>query len=157
MDDNRRSYDKAEKAFLDAEGLDPTSKMIHLDRLDSDVRVLDVGAGPPVLFVPGTMTGAAGFARLVSRMPSYRCIMIDRPGVGLSPQLPKPPITLQDHHQTADHLLADVLDGLDIDQSHIVSTSLGGWSAFRSMAAHPDRFLRSVGIAFCEPCSNLPL
>lgn len=148
MSADREKYEAAELAFLASEGVDAASRIVDLERLGSRLRVLDAGEGPPVLFVPGVMTGGAVFAGLVPRLDGFRCIMVDRPGVGLSPPLPSPPNTLSEHEHVGDVLLVDVLDGLGIERSHIVATSQGGWTGFRSLAAHPDRFDRYVGLAY---------
>jgi len=152
---NKQQADKerflaAEQTLLTAEGVDSTSRRIELARSNTAVRVQEAGAsdGPPIVFVPGVMTGGAVFARLVARLPEFRCIMLDRPGVALNPRLDPPPQTLADHERLGDDLLVDVLDGLGLQRSHVVSTSLGGWTTVRSMAAHPERFISHVGLAF---------
>jgi pimeloyl-ACP methyl ester carboxylesterase len=45
----------------------------------------------------------------------------------------------------ASSLLADALD---LDTAHVVATSFGGYFAFRSAAAHPDRFDRIVELGW---------
>ena len=146
---DREIYDEAEASYLTAEGLASASaRIVELKRLESIVRVVEAGDGPPVLFIPGVMTTGVVFARLAAQMPDYRCIMVDRPGVGLSPPLPTPPTTLADHERLGDHLLVDILDGLEIEHAHVVCTSMGGWSAFRSVAAHPHRFNKMVALSF---------
>ncbi len=141
-------FEQAERALLAAEGVSAEPHMVDLARPGGAVRVLIAGEGPPVLLVPGTMTGGAVFAGLVGRLPNFRCVMIDRPGVGLSPQLVPPPTELPEQERVADDLVVDVMDGLGIDRAHLVPTSLGGWTAFRSVAAHPDRFDRVAALGF---------
>lgn len=145
---DREIYEQAEARYLAAEGLNGSARFVDLKRLESTLRVVEAGEGPPVLFVPGVMTSGVVFARLAAQMPDYRCIMIDRPGVGLSPMVPNPPTSRADHDRLGDHLLVDILDGLDIDRSDVICTSMGGWATFRSIAAHPDRFDRLVALAF---------
>lgn len=88
------TFEQAERAFLASERITARTQYVDLDRLGGKVRVLVAGEGPPVLFVPGVMTGGAVFAGLVGRLPEFGCIMIDRPGTGLSPILPTPPTDL---------------------------------------------------------------
>lgn len=156
---DRERYLESERTFLASEGVEATSRLVELERLGGSVRVLEAGEGPPVVLVPGVMTGGAVFAGVVDRLPDYRCIMLDRPGVGLSPLLPNPPTDEPSHERVADDLLVDLLDALDIERSHVVSTSMGGYTAFRSIAAHPDRFLRLVGFSFQvgAPVEKMPL
>lgn len=148
MSTDVETYLQVEKEFLESEDIQFESQTVDLKRLESQLRVVTAGDGPPVLFVPGTMSTGVAFAGIVGHMPDYRCIMIDRPGTGLSPNLPGPPKTMEAQQHAADNLLADVLDGMGIQQSHIVCTSLGGWTTFRSAAAHPERFKRIFGFAW---------
>jgi len=148
MPEPDRRYFEAEQAFLDSEGVDGPDHHVDLARLGGRVRIRDVGEGPPVLFVPGVMTTGAVFAGLVGRLHGYRRLLLDRPGTGLSPLLSSPPTDLAGHERVGDHLVVDVLDGLGIDAAHVVSTSLGGWYAFRGAAAHPERVLTLSGLAF---------
>ncbi len=148
MTDDVQLYQRAEDAFLESEGVDASDQMVDLQRLGGSMRVVSAGNGPPVLFVPGVMTTGVSFAGLVKHLPDYRCIMLDRPGTGLSPLLPSPPKTLDEHERVADALLVDVLDGMGIEQSHVVCASLGGWMTFRSAAAHTDRFVSIAGLSW---------
>lgn len=142
-------YREAEAALLASENINEWSEHeVELDRLKSTLRVVEAGDGPPVLFVPGVMVTGVSFASLVKGLPDYRCIMIERPGTGLSPMLPSPPTSLADNERLGDALLADVMDGLGLDRASVVCTSLGGWTTFRGAAAHPDRFERISALAF---------
>lgn len=146
---DEETYRRAETALLESEGIrDASEQMVRLGRLDSTLRVVEVGEGPPVLFVPGVMVTGVSFANLVKDLLDYRCIMIERPGTGLSPQLPVPPETLAENQHSGDQLLADVMDGLGLETASVVCTSLGGWSTFRGAATHPDRFDRISALAF---------
>ncbi len=145
-DDER--YEQAERTFLASQGVEATARWVDLDRVGGRLRVLDAGEGPPAIFVPGVMTGGAIFAGLVARLPGHRCILVDRPGVGLSPMIAEPPTRLEEHQRLADDLVVDVLDGLGLERANLVATSLGSWTAIRSLATNPDRFDRYVGLAF---------
>ncbi len=156
---HRETIETAEQRLLASEGVEGRPRMVDLKRLGGQLRVVEAGEGPPVLMVPGTMTAGAVLAGLVGRMPDYRCIMVDRPGVGLSPMIDPPPTSMTEHERLGDALLVDVVDGLGIARSHVVCTSLGGYAAMRSVAAHPERFDRMVGLAFQvgAPLEKLPL
>ncbi len=54
------------------------------------MRVLEVGEGVPVLFVHGASSGGSSWAPLVACLSGFRCILLDRPGFGLSPRLNEP-------------------------------------------------------------------
>ena len=146
--DGAAAYEEAERALLRSEGVEAAVEHVDLPRLGGRLRVLLVGEGPLVLFVPGVMTTGAVFAGLVGRLSGFRCVLVDRPGTGSSSPVANPPTTLTAQQAVADALLVDVLDGLDADTASVVATSLGGWYAFRSAAAHPERFERIAGLGF---------
>ena len=49
------------------------------------------GEGPAVVFIHGASNGGSSWASLVARLDGFRCIMLDRPGCGLSDPLPTRP------------------------------------------------------------------
>jgi 2-hydroxy-6-oxonona-2,4-dienedioate hydrolase len=141
MDEHR--YRAAEDALWHDAGVTPTEHRIHLARNDVTVRVLEVGEGPATLFLHGG-PGAAGpiWAYLAARLPQLRCLLVDRPGTGLSdPQPLDGPAAVRRECET---LVADVLDGLGLERAHLVGSSHGSYIALLSAAAHPDRVVRTV-------------
>ena len=64
-------------------GLEPDERFLDLDAPAAHLRVLGVGSGEPVLFVHGTV-GPGGWASLISGLPGFRSIVLERPGWGLS-------------------------------------------------------------------------
>jgi 2-hydroxy-6-oxonona-2,4-dienedioate hydrolase len=141
MDEPR--YRAAERALWDDAGATPMEHRVHLRRNEVEVRVQEVGDGAPVLFIHGG-PGAAGsiWAYLVAQLPGLRCLLVDRPGTGLSdPQLLEDPAAVRREAAT---LVADVFDGLDIDRGHLVGSSHGSYVALLSAAADPDRVERTV-------------
>jgi pimeloyl-ACP methyl ester carboxylesterase len=141
MDSGR--YRAAEAALWRDAGVTPIEHRVHLARNDVAVRVLEVGEGPSVLFVHGG-PGAAGpiWAYLAARLPQLRCLLLDRPGTGLSDAHPlDDPSAIRWEAET---LVADVFDGLGVDRGHVVGSSHGSYVALHSTAAHPDRIGRTV-------------
>jgi 2-hydroxy-6-oxonona-2,4-dienedioate hydrolase len=141
MDEQR--YRAAERALWHDAGVTPTEHRVHLARNVVTVRVLETGTGPPALFIHGG-PGAAGssFAHLAARLPQLRCLLLDRPGTGLSDPHPLGDPAAVRHEATT--LVADVLDGLDIPRAHVVGSSHGSYVAMLSAAAHPDRVERTA-------------
>lgn len=134
-------YREAERRLWDFVGVSPTERMVRLERLGTSVRVLEAGSGPPVLFVHGAPNGGTTWAPLAGHLEGLRCLFLDRPGTGLSD-----PVAVS-HDQVlpfADSLIADVLDGLEVDKADLVVSSLGGYLAFRAAAAYPERIGRMV-------------
>jgi 2-hydroxy-6-oxonona-2,4-dienedioate hydrolase len=143
---NERRYREAEQRLFDHERIIPTERRIHLDRLDVDVRVQEVGEGAPTLFIHGGPNSGSTWMPLVARISGLRCLIVDRPGTGLSDPLPDPvrPANLRAYAET---LPIDVLDALEIERAHLVVSSFGGMIALYSAAAHPARFGRMVQMA----------
>lgn len=152
-------YHEVERRLWASIGLDPVERVVTLSRLGTKVRVLDVGEGPPVLFVHGVSASGANWAPLVAHLDGFRCLLLDRPGCGLSAPLDDDLSDLDRFGAVADELVSDVLDGLDLSKAHVVATSLGGHLALRSAAAHPDRIDRMVEFGFVPgaPLTQLPM
>jgi 2-hydroxy-6-oxonona-2,4-dienedioate hydrolase len=139
-------YLEAETTYWSAMGVRPTARRVGLERLATEVRVQEVGDGPPVLFLHGGPNSGSTWGPLVGHMPGFRCLLLDRPGTGLSDPLPTP-LTLAAAPAYAEVLVADVLDALGLDRAHVVASSFGGYVALHSAARHPERIGRMVQMA----------
>ena len=156
---NEVRYREAEGRLWDSLGVTPRERFVHLERTGATVRVQEIGEGPPVVFVHGGSISGASWAPLVARLEGFRCVLLDRPGCGLSAPLP---VQLHDMERLgafADALVVDVLDALGLERAHVVATSFGGYMAFHAAAAHPDRIDRMVefGWAIGAPIGRVPL
>ena len=81
---NTARYLQAERRLWDSVGVETTELQLDLATVGCTVRAQETGSGPPVLFIHGGATAGASWAMLVSWLPDFRCIVIDRPGMGLS-------------------------------------------------------------------------
>ncbi len=156
---NEARYREAEGRLWESVGVTPTEQQIRLDRTGVTVRVQEAGDGPPVVFVHGLSNSGVSWGSLVARLGGFRCLLVDRPGCGLSEPLP---YTLDDPERLGaygDGLIVDVLDALGLDHAHVVGTSFGGYFALRGAAAHPDRIDRVVefGWTVGAPIGAVPL
>lgn len=140
------TYRAAERRLWDSVGLEPTERRVRLAHLDGEVRVQEIGEGPPVVLIHGASNGGASWANLVEGLTAFRCIMVDRPGCGLSNPMPGDAGTadVDAVKRAADLLLPDLLDALALPTAHVVGTSFGGFFALRAAAAVPDRVRRVV-------------
>ncbi|MEM7139983.1 MAG: alpha/beta hydrolase [Actinomycetota bacterium] len=97
-------YAEAERALSASVGVDPIERRVQL-RDGGRVRVQEYGEGPPLLFIHGGSIAGASWAHLVARLGDQRCIVIDRPGCGLSdPIVRGPPRDLNAVKAYADRL-----------------------------------------------------
>jgi 2-hydroxy-6-oxonona-2,4-dienedioate hydrolase len=143
---NEAKYRAAERRLWDAVGLAPSERRVQLRNLDVEVRVQEFGEGPPVVLIHGASNGGASWVDLVEGLADFRCIMVDRPGCGLSNPMPGNAGTadVDAVKRAADLLLPDLLDALGLPTAHVVGTSFGGFFALRAAAAAPERVRRVI-------------
>ena len=79
-----QALSSAELAVWRHYGLEPSERFIQVESPAVRVRIQEVGSGEPIVFVHGGLWPAAGLAPLVRELAGYRCILLDRPGCGLS-------------------------------------------------------------------------
>lgn len=141
---NEAKFRKAEQELWDSVGLDPTEHRIGMNTTGTAVRVQEVGEGDPVLFIHGGPNSGSTWAPMLRHFDGFRCLLVDRPGTGLSEHYP---VTAANLASFGAGFVPDVLDGLEVSRAHVVASSFGGHLALRSAAAHPDRFRHMVQMA----------
>jgi 2-hydroxy-6-oxonona-2,4-dienedioate hydrolase len=141
---NELGYRAAEARLWASEGVAPEARWLELPRHRLRVRVQVAGGGPPVLFVHGAGIAGASWAPLVARLDGWQRLVLDRPGCGLSEPPPAAFADVGAYGAFAESLLIEVLDALDIETASLVSSSLGGYFALRTAAAHPERIDRII-------------
>jgi pimeloyl-ACP methyl ester carboxylesterase len=156
---DEQRYRRAERALWESVGARPTERLVHLDGCDAHVRIQEMGDGAPVVFLHGASNGGTSWASLAARLDTFRCVLVDRPGCGLSPRLEHPPTDTAEFDAFADGFVVDLLDAIGVEEAHVIATSFGGYFALRSAAAHPDRISRLVvlGWTFGAPAVATPL
>jgi pimeloyl-ACP methyl ester carboxylesterase len=142
MDEER--YRQAEQALWAAQQLQPSERRVRLGRAAVTVRVQEVGEGPPVVFVHGSPNSGSTWVPMLGPLTAFRCILVDRPGTGLSDAYERGTITTASMPGLADEFLSDLLDAAELERAHVVASSFGGYLALRSVAAHPERVDRMV-------------
>ena len=152
-------YRAAEKALWSSLGVTPSERRVRLARIGTEVRTQELGAGQPVLFVHGASTCGTSWADLAARLPDMHCILLDRPGTGLSGPLDPPVRHAVELVALADTLVLDVLDSLGLDSADLVTTSFGGFFGFRAALAAPNRIRRIVEFGWSAGArlGNVPL
>jgi haloalkane dehalogenase len=104
---------------------------------------LDLGDGPPVLFLHGEPTWSFLWRRVIPPVwdAGYRCIAPDLPGFGRSDK----PVDLEwysyDRHTAA---IAALVEELDLRDATVVVHDWGGPIGLRIAVEHPDRIARIV-------------
>jgi pimeloyl-ACP methyl ester carboxylesterase len=129
-------YRAAERKLWDHYGLRPTERFVELRSPAVTLRIVEVGSGRPVLFVPGSAGTGPYWGALVRELPGCRCLMLDRPGWGLSSPIT---YTAGGYAQTAADVLCGVLDALELERVAVVGASIGDVWALRLAARQPQR------------------
>ena len=139
-------YRGAERRLWESFGLEPTEQRVHLQNLDVTVRVQEIGEGPPVLLIHGASVGGTSWVNLVQGLSGFRCIILDRPGCGLSDPIPGDAgkADIDAVKRAGDLLIPDLLDALGLPKAHVLGTSFGGFFTLRAAAAAPERVGRVV-------------
>jgi 2-hydroxy-6-oxonona-2,4-dienedioate hydrolase len=156
--DHEARYRAAEGALWSSLGVAPGERRVRLPRIGTEVRVQELGAGPPIVFIHGGSTCGTSWADLAIRLPGHRCLLVDRPGTGLSDPLRTPVRNLDDLAALADILLPDILDALQLPLASVVATSFGGYFALRAALTAPERVSRLVILGWTAgaPVGRLP-
>ncbi len=126
----------AEKKLFAHYGLDYKIHFLEMAEPNLRLRVLEVGAGRPLLMVPGGTGDAAFFAPLMAKLTGWRMIAINRPGGGLSDAVDHRRVDLR---QLAVNTLRSVADAFELPRVPIVCNSMGGLWSFYYTLAHPER------------------
>lgn len=152
-------YLEAERRLWDHVGVTPVERWVTLPS-GGRVRVQEVGEGPPFVLLHGGSIAGTSWATLAGALEGVRCVLVDRPGCGLSEPIVGGPLKdLRSVEAYADELLGDLLDALGLDAAAVGATSYGGFFAFRGAAAAPDRVTRLVEYSWLvgAPSDGAPL
>jgi pimeloyl-ACP methyl ester carboxylesterase len=134
-------YRRAERAFWDSYGLAPAERFVEVGSPPTRLRVQELGSGAPVLFVNGTGGPGAYFAPLLRELHRFRCLVLDRPGWGLSSPVD---FSGRPYRTVTAELLRQTLDALGLDRVQAVGGSIGNLWVLRLAQAHPSRVERLV-------------
>ena len=150
-------YRLAEEQLLySAVGTLPAERTVDLPRARARVRLLEYGRGPLLLFIHGGPNAASTWLPLVRRLPDFRCVLLERPGCGLSE--PARPLPRRVRPWVVD-LVADTLAALDTRSQAIVASSFGSFCALAYAVAQPALVARMIhfGAPALVPGGSVPL
>ncbi|MHB1467993.1 MAG: alpha/beta fold hydrolase [Solirubrobacteraceae bacterium] len=122
------------------------------------VNVIDVGSGPPVLFIHGLGGSWPNWLEQLPVLAEHRrAIALDLPGFGASP-MSSEPISIEGYAQT----VLELMDTLGVYSAPIVGNSMGGQITAEIALAAPERVERIVlvspaGISTAAVASRLAL
>jgi pimeloyl-ACP methyl ester carboxylesterase len=117
-------------------GLDFTEHFIEIPALDSRVRVVEVGDGPPVVLIQGGEGKGLMWLPLLPELHGYTLYVVDRPGSGLSDEIEYRSMPLR---RIATSSTVGVFDHFDLDTAPVVGNSMGGLWTLRFALEHGER------------------
>jgi pimeloyl-ACP methyl ester carboxylesterase len=101
---------------------------------------LELGVGPPLLYVHGGLGGAYELVPVLARLARHhRVFAVDRPGHGLADPFDYHGVDLIDHART---FLGDVIDGLELPTVDVVANSMGAFWTVAFALDDPSRMSR---------------
>jgi pimeloyl-ACP methyl ester carboxylesterase len=140
----------AEARLLSEFGVAHSSRRLRLADPGLSARVLETGAGAPLLVLHGSGMSAPTWAPLLARLSGRRVHAFDLPGFGLSDPYDYAGRSLRRHGAA---LVAAMLDALELERAAVAATSFGAMLALYAALAHPER-IASV-VAFGIPAVAL--
>lgn len=108
------------------------------------LRYHEAGDGPPLVLLHGSGPGVSGWRNYRGVLPTFaerfRCLVLELPGFGVSDDVEGHPM------MTAPGAVMGFLDGLGLEDAHVVGNSMGGIVALNLAMAQPERVGRIVTI-----------
>jgi pimeloyl-ACP methyl ester carboxylesterase len=138
-------YIAAEARIFGGYELSPAVHMLSLARPRLRLRVVEVGADEPVVFLHGYGHCVAHWAPLVSQLAGARCLMLDAPGHGATDAVNFNNVDLRAWYK---EMLIGCLDALGLEQACLVGHSQGAMQALWLAHDAPDRVRSVVAIGF---------
>ena len=150
----------AERALWSKFGITPSERRVRLPA-GNEVRLQEIGEGPPIVFIHGVAVAGSSWVLLADALKDeFRCILVDRPGCGLSDPIPNGPLrSPAELKRFAEDLTPRILDGLELDAAPLACTSMGGFFGFRAAIAHPQRVTKLVEFSWAmgTPMAQVPM
>lgn len=139
-----KKFRAAEDALFRAYGLEREEHFIDIKPLGIRVRAQVMGKGHPILFVHGGPNAGSTWAELASMLSDFQCILLDRPGCGLS-EAPAGGLRSKDALLKGIVATTDgVLDYFQYDKITLVGSSFGGYWALLYSLQRPERVERLI-------------
>ncbi len=145
------AFEEAERTLLAEYGVPAESRYVRLADPALTARVLESGAGDPLVLVHGSGMSAPTWTPMLAHLDDRRVHAVDLPGFGLSDPCDYSDRPLRRH---AVAQCVSLLDALELDRVPVAGTSLGAMWAMNLALAHPERVTSVVALGI--PAVSLP-
>ncbi len=146
-----RAFEEAERRVLAEYGVEASGRRLLLADPALTVRVLETGAGEPIVLLHGSGMSAPTWAPMLGHLQDRRIHAFDLPGFGLSDPHDYTGRSLRQH---AVAQVGSMLDALGLERAVIAGTSLGAMWALCMALEHPERVSAAIGLGI--PAVALP-
>ena len=137
------TYEHAERQLLGEYAVEARSRRLPLDDPGLTARVMETGAGEPILLLHGSGMSAPTWAPMLPHLQDRRVHAFDLPGFGLSDPHDYAGRSLRRH---AVAQVSSMLDALELDRATVAGTSLGAMWALCMALERPERVRSVVGL-----------
>lgn len=146
----------AERAAYEHYGLEPDEHYVEVPDLELQIRVVEVGTGPPIVIISGGHGPGAPFIPLLPELRDYTAYVMDRPGGGLSDGIDHRSLPLR---EIAARSTRGLFDHVEIEEAPVIGNSMGGLWTLRFALEHPERVSAVVllGCPAFYPGTSAPL
>jgi pimeloyl-[acyl-carrier protein] methyl ester esterase len=146
-----RAFLDAERALLAEYGIAAESRSVRLADPALGVRVLETGAGRPLVLIHGSGMSAPTWAPMLAELGDRRIHAVDLPGFGLSDARDYSGRRLRDE---AVAQIGSLLDALGLERATLAGTSFGAMCALYMALDRPERVDAVIG--YGVPAVSLP-
>lgn len=133
------AYRLSEEVLLKEYKLQRKEHFIPVKGYGLQVRVQETGSGSPLLLIHGGPNAGSTWLELASRLPETRCLILDRPGCGLSDGLSYKNLTLDKLKDLIVGVLDSVMVHFKLEKCSILASSFGGYWAIRYALIKPEK------------------
>ncbi|MBL0047472.1 MAG: alpha/beta hydrolase [Bacteroidetes bacterium] len=141
---NKNRYQQKEMEFISSYGLTTNEHFISISETGKKVRVLEMGSGPALLCIHGNPNAGLTWLPLVSELKNFRCLLLDRPGCGLSDEISYKNLGTETHTKIVVNTIEAVLDYFKLRSVNLLGSSNGSdWTLL--FALHkPERVMKMI-------------
>lgn len=154
-DPRARAAHTAEQDAYRHYGVEPEEHYVEIPELGLQIRVVEVGTGPPVVLIPGGHGPGMIWTPFLHQLREYTAYVMDRPGGGLSDGIDYRSLPLW---KLAARSTVGLFDHFELDRAPVIGNSMGGLWALRFALEHPERVsaLMFLGCPAVYPGTSAP-
>lgn len=139
-----RRFRESENALFKAFNLEKKEHFVKVPQHNIDVRVQELGTGEPLLFIHGGPNAGSTWVQLSSYFKDFRCLLLDRPGCGLSDAVDYRNMNRDKLHNLIVDVCESTLDYFQIDNIPLIGSSFGSYCTFVFAMQKPHRVKKIV-------------